>query len=1049
MIIGIDLGTTKSVVGVWQNGKPHIILDRAGNQSIPSLVLVTSDEKIFTGRMAQKHPERYKGKNITISSIKRLMGRKGETSWGWWKTYPQEVSAFVLAELKNQAERYLDQEIRQAVIAIPSHFDESQRRATKEAAEIAGLEVIRLLNEATAAVLAYGFHKYKAHQKVLVFDLGGGTLDVSIVEFDFLEAVYEVICIEGDSKLGGDDFDQTIIDYILNQAYQKYGTTIELDPSQKMMLKEAAELAKIKLSGTLSTSIYIPGFLHIGESYCDLNVSIDRQIFERLSKNLFDRAFELLKKALDSAGIQVSDLNALLLLGGSSRIPYIRERIRRELRIEPFTGVDPEICVAQGAVIQAAVLAGELKDVLLLDAVPSSYGIGLKENTFSKIIEKNTTVPTKESQIFTTAKDNQSTITVKIYQGERTMASGNVYLSTVELRDIPPAAAGVPKIEITFDVDCNMIVHVSAKDVGTGKEQNIVVKSPYGLNNVQIRLMQQKLRAWLSRRRIWEIKPQVNSLTSSIDEILSKEATALNREETSRLRESGKSLGELMGKRVSYEELEIAISSTRTIYKKAQQKVSQYERVIKEINRLIAKIEKLIPILKPFNEKEASLLSQGGDLLKDYLRHSLSLNELQKMLLSVRSGYEEIKADLIKRELEVLETSEQMGKWIMELEDRLLNPSSMRQHLSKLRKIKEVCFIIGLLELENLECQKSIQRRILEKINVNSYPWAYVILIFSSFIDFHVISMTEEFLDDEKIGVILAFALFAGLDNNKTVDERRTAAQIIAKYLPAIQYLSVAVDYISEELDSVVSRYLVDYLNRHPPGAFHEFFMKADPRTTTKISTNKEMLIKLAKESDEKSCIFALESLAKFPSEKVMPVFLSFADNENSNIRAKTLELIIESKTKHSRVVEVFVQALRDPSPEIRLLALKFIEQTKETSCLPYVFALLQSEQSRIVKENAVTVLGSLKDAKVIPHLLKLITDDDQKSCTLALSSLKKNIELMEIHDEKLISLIGKVAEKKRSLGFKDKFFLWRFSRNHPEIDEVVQTLKEISRKYI
>lgn len=495
MILGIDLGTTKSVVGVWQNGNPCIIPSEAGDQSIPSLVLVTPDGKIFAGRMAQKHPERYRSKNVTISSVKRLMGKRGETGWGWWKTYPQEISAFILAELKNQAERYLGQEIRQAVIAIPSHFDASQRRATKEAAEIAGLEFIRLLNEATAAVIAYGSHE-RGDKIVLVFDLGGGTLDISIVQIG--EGVYEVRSIEGDSKLGGDDFDQVIVDYILDQVHQKYGVEMKLDPVQKMILKEAAETSKIELSNRLSTSIHIPGFLHIGQSYHDLDISIDRQTFERLSKNLFDRAIVLLKKALNSADLKATHLGALLLLGGSSRIPFVRESISRELKIEAITGVDPETCVAQGAAILAAVYEGTVREVLLLDVIPGSYGIGLKEDKFSKLIVKNTTVPTRKSERFTTIEDNQSTIPITIYQGESEKASENTFLSTIELRDILPAPAGIPQIEVTFDVDANMIVRVSAKDLGTMKEQEVVVKSPYGLNNAQIRLMQQRLKSYLS-----------------------------------------------------------------------------------------------------------------------------------------------------------------------------------------------------------------------------------------------------------------------------------------------------------------------------------------------------------------------------------------------------------------------------------------------------------------------------------------------------------------------------------------------------------------------
>jgi molecular chaperone DnaK len=579
LILGIDLGTTKSVVGFWKNQRPFIIRDQAGQQSIPSVVLIDPEERIFVGNLARKHPERYKGKNITISSVKRLMGKKGETGWGWWKTYPQEVSAFILAELKCQAERYLGQEIEDAVIAVPSHFDESQRRATKEAAEIAGLRPHRFLNEATAPILAYGLRR-RCDEKVLVFDLGGGTLDVSIAELG--EGVYEVKCVEGDSRLGGDDFDQIIVDYILDKICQKFGAVVELDSFQNMMLKEAAELAKIELSGKVSASIHIPGFLCIGKSYHDLEVGIDRGTFEHLSKNLFDRAIEVLTKALDSASLRPSDLNALILVGGSSRIPYIRESIRRELGIEPFAALNPEICVAQGAIIWAAVLEGELKEVLLLDVIPNAYGIGLKGDVFSKLIDENTTVPTRRSQIFTTTEDNQLTIPITIYQGENEKASENTFLGTIELRDIPPAKAGVPQVEVTFDVDANQIVHVSAKDLGTNKEQSFVVKSPYGLNETQIRLMHQKLKSWLSWRQTLEIKRDTDVLRALIGEMLSTGAPALDQEEIQSLVETSASIEAVLAKGFPSDELESALSCARPIYEKARAKLVEYEGLIKE-----------------------------------------------------------------------------------------------------------------------------------------------------------------------------------------------------------------------------------------------------------------------------------------------------------------------------------------------------------------------------------------------------------------------------------------------------------------------------------
>lgn len=487
MILGIDLGTTKSVAGIWHEGKARIIPDSAGNLSIPSLVLVTQDQKICVGRKAQNHPQKYSGKNITISSIKRLTGKRGETGWGWWKTYPQEVSAFILSELRSQSEKYLGQKITDAVISIPSHFDESQRRATKEAANIAGLNVLRLMNEATAALLSYGENprNRERDQNVVVFDLGGGTLDICVATIG--AGVYEVKCVEGDSNLGGDDFTQVIEDYVLSTIQKEHGKSIELDQVQKMLLREASENAKIELSSGQTANISFPGFLRIGTKFCDLSLSVDRPTFESLSKHLFDRCIDLLNKAITSSKLSPSDIDALLLLGMSSHIPHVRTIIlqdlkehrrhslfkkgrSRGLRVDPFKGADPEICVAEGAIIQSAVFSGDVKDVLLLEALPCSYGVRLEEDEFSVILAKNTCPPKKHSKIFTTSRPNQRSITLDIFQGESKKASENNFLNTIELSNILPAEAGVPQIEVTFDVDANMIVNVSARDLATGSK---------------------------------------------------------------------------------------------------------------------------------------------------------------------------------------------------------------------------------------------------------------------------------------------------------------------------------------------------------------------------------------------------------------------------------------------------------------------------------------------------------------------------------------------------------------------------------------------------
>ena len=1006
--VGIDLGTTKSVIGVWRDGRCRIIPDNTGHQSIPSLVLVTADDRIIAGRQAQTYPDRYRSKNITISSVKRLMGREGETGWGWWKAYPQEVSAFILAELKSQAERYLSEEIKQAVIAIPSHFDEAQRRATKEAAEIAGLEVIRLLNEATAAVLAYGFNR-QVDETTLVLDFGGGTLDISVVELG--GGIHQVKSIEGDSKLGGDDFDQVVLNYILDKVHQQYGSAIEWDPIQKAMLKETAEKAKIEMSSTLTTQIYIPGFLRIGHKFCDLNILLERQEFEDRSRSLVDRTMTLMEKALNSDYLQAAQLNSLLLIGGTSRIPFIREAVRKKFGREPITGVDIETCVAQGAVIQAAVLQGGLSDLMLLDCIPSSYGIGLKDDIFSPLIPKNTTIPTIGSQIFTTTMDNQSAIPIAIYQGESQKACENNFLGTVELRDIPPAAAGVPQIEVTFDVDPNMIVRVKARDKGTGKEQAIQVKSPYGLNNTQVKVMHQRLESWLSERQISDIKSNIDLLISVIEKTLTESAIALSWDEILTLRECRASLSGTKTKKCSYKELASIVHATRTIVEKTQQKTVQYEKAVQDISNLAVKVERLAPLMG--SEKSFILLTQGVDLLNDYIQRHSSFDELQKTLLAVRSAYEEAKATFIKREIENIRTSEEMAQWASEAGKGLADFSLVRQNLFKLKTISSVQTVVGLLEGEEIDYRTSIQRKVSEWIRGDSYSEACFFLIISSFIDHHHMLDIDKVPFYESNSAILAFSIFNSLDKDKSDDIRRIAARAAANYLPDFKYIAPIVNRISDEPDVTTKKCLLDCVSKQSPGVLEKLFVNADTETRAKIAVDKDLLVKLAGESSHETRIFALQSLVNFPP------------------------------SNDTQVSALFSQALFDPISKIRMLAIEFMEQEKASSCLSRILTLLQSEKDETVIERAVTALCNLRDPKSIPHLLRLLIEKSSNIRTILLTALEEDEESMNSNMRRLFDLTKRTALGDRTIGFRDSVFLSRFSKNHPEMQGFIKILKE------
>jgi molecular chaperone DnaK len=502
MIFGIDLGTTKSAIGYWQR-RPTIIPDESGNLTIPSLVLVTKDGGIFTGREAQNHPDRYKGDNLTIGSVKRLLGKADRAVWGWKSSYPQEVGALILAELRYQAEKYTGKDIKDVVIAIPAHFDANQRRATKEAAELAGLKVLKLLNEATAAVLTYGFVKDSQERKkksriVLVFDFGGGTLDISIVEFG--EGIYEVKSVIGDSRLGGIDFDRLLFDYVVDQVSKRYDARLDMDTFHKMVLEERVEQAKKDLSSVKNALILIPGFLNINSGTYDLDIAIDRQTFEDLSQSLFSRAIELTRRALVDVGLKIGDLDDVLLLGGTSRMPFVKKALAHELRNEPFVGIDPIVGVAQGAIIQAAVYDGMLRDILLLDVLSGSVGIEAQDGRFCPIIPKNSTLPTKKSHVFTTTQDNQTEIVVKVYQEEKDMAIDNICLGIFKL-DIIPWPKGKPRIEVTFDAEPWGTLSISAKESGTGKEIKADLESLYSMDYQEKKKAQELIESWLAERK--------------------------------------------------------------------------------------------------------------------------------------------------------------------------------------------------------------------------------------------------------------------------------------------------------------------------------------------------------------------------------------------------------------------------------------------------------------------------------------------------------------------------------------------------------------------
>jgi len=533
-VIGIDLGTTNSCVAVMEGGEPVVIPNAEGSRTTPSIVAFSKTGERLVGQVAKRqaitNPER------TVISIKRDMGTDRRVKIDDKNYTPQEISAMILQKLKADAEAYLGESVTQAVITVPAYFSDSQRQATKDAGKIAGLEVLRIINEPTAAALAYGLDKEK-DQKILVFDLGGGTFDVSILEIG--DGVFEVLATSGNNRLGGDDFDQRIIDWLADNFKMDTGIDLRTDKMAMQRLKEAAEKAKIELSGVTQTSINLPFITADATGPRHLDMTLTRAKFEELTADLVEKTMGPTRQALSDAGLTPNDIDKVLLVGGSTRIPAVQEAVKKYLGKEPFKGINPDECVAIGAAIQAGVLSGEVKDLLLLDVTPLSLGIETLGGVFTKLIERNTTIPTKKSQIFLTAADGQTSVDIKVYQGEREIAAHNKLLGNFQLTGIPPAPRGVPQIEVTFDIDANGIVHVSAKDLGTGNEQKITITASSNLSEEEIQRAVKEAERYAAedkrRKEEVETRNEADSLVYQTEKTLKELGDKLSSEDRTKL----------------------------------------------------------------------------------------------------------------------------------------------------------------------------------------------------------------------------------------------------------------------------------------------------------------------------------------------------------------------------------------------------------------------------------------------------------------------------------------------------------------------------------
>jgi molecular chaperone DnaK len=1051
-IVGIDFGTTKSVAAVLEGKYPTVISDREGRQSIPSVVLVSEEQEFFVGWEAREHRGRYQTEYISINSIKRALGQRGEKTWGWLKAHPQAVAALILGRLKIELEDYFGEEVSKAVIAMPAHFDINQRWAVKQAAEIAGFEVVRMVNEATAAALSFNIRRPR-DETVLVVDFGGGTLDVSVLELG--EDFCEVKATAGDGLLGGDDFDLLIADYVLKSVRAQFPGFKDWNPLQHAVVSEASVRAKIELSAARSSQIYLPGIIEYPpKTYHSVDLVIDRETFDRLSEGLLARTETVLNRVLKDAGRTAASVNQVLLTGGTSRIPAVREVVRKVLEREPVTGVNPLTCVAEGAAVLAGVLSGGKRNYLLMDTYPNSLSVSTQYGAAKRIIERNTSIPTRQSETFSTNKDYQSSVDVDVYEGESAMAAHNSLVGSVRLVGIPPAPRGKPQIEVTFDIDHNGILNVSAKDLSTKRSAAATMTAPSRLTSEQLEVIQGVVAMEMKKVR----------------ERLARET----------------------------EKAEAEARKTEAL-----SCVGKIESLLAECGEELA-------------EQQVSTLRAGCDVVRDYLERGAPADDLLSLIAALKGEFDKALSSNVARNVKVIFEDPALTLWadsaFAALDGRQPLVDSMRDFGSQYGP-----FLDGIeADLRRASNADDVCDAALAGLQDSTGARCCLGLVISHFAG-HV-SLNLDKVAPRSEGVpraepLLMLLLFRELLRDKSVPRRLAAAGMFSE-ICQVKHLVALIEQVGHGAD-VADEKLRECLRRIPAEELYEYFRSAgterrstlfsDPAIRARLrdaliemlrvkgpedrtfilhsltgvadSTSTPALLETLKAADEASVrSLVVKLLPSLRDPRVLRPLLELTAGSSPSVRADAKSALEECRDlmderwaaglsapewyayysaaspllkKHWLAQDTVRPSLRkalcavlpEKSVAEQMAILVVLEVAADAESIPDFLGLLMTiEQEPCCR--LISILSALRDRRTIVPLIKLLLDERSEVRDAANAALAGYKELLDPETERFIRITKAVMERGWPPSLSDRFFLPRYVKLHGEFRGIADDMK-------